>query len=447
MYTKHTVIFLNLIPNIMLTPHLKTALNGELATLEKTIIDSYIQIERWFKLQWQTHTPPFYGSVDIRNGGYKIAPIDTNLFPGGFNNLSDEMIPLAVIAIQSSIDKYCPDAKNLLLIPENHTRNTFYLDNIFRLTHILKQAGLVVRLGSLNSEITKPTPLLTASNHTILIEPLIRHKNGHQERLGLIDFDPCIIVLNNDLSSGVPTILQRLHDQIILPSLELGWATRRKTQHFSMYDQVAKLFAKELKIDDWLINPYFAKVNQLNFDDHSGIDVLQDSVSDILKKIHLKYAEYEINETPFLIVKADAGTYGMGIMQVKSPDDLNHLNRKQRNKMSTIKDGQSVHEVIVQEGIPTIEQINHATAEPVVYMIDRFVIGGFYRINTQRGRDENLNAPGMHFKPLAFETSCNIVDTQCQTNYSNPNNRFYTYGVISRLALLAASMELEHILT
>jgi glutamate--cysteine ligase len=36
-------------------------------------------------------------------------------------------------------------------------------------------------------------------------------------------------------------------------------------------------------------------------------------------------------------------------------------------------------------------------------MIDRYVVGGFYRVNTERGRDENLNAPGMRFKPLAFD--------------------------------------------
>ena len=42
--------------------------------------------------------PAFYGSVDLRNAGYKLAPVDMNLFPGGFNNLSEEMLPAAVQA-------------------------------------------------------------------------------------------------------------------------------------------------------------------------------------------------------------------------------------------------------------------------------------------------------------------------------------------------------------
>jgi glutamate--cysteine ligase len=74
-------------------------------------------------------------------------------------------------------------------------------------------------------------------------------------------------------------------------------------------------------------------------------------------------------------------------------------------------------------------------------MIDHFVIGGFYRVHTSRGKDENLNAPGMHFVPLAFETSCSTPEID-ESPLSTPN-RFYAYGVIARLALLAASIELE----
>ena len=74
-------------------------------------------------------------------------------------------------------------------------------------------------------------------------------------------------------------------------------------------------------------------------------------------------------------------------------------------------------------------------------MIDRFVVGGFYRINTQRGTDENLNAPGMRFEPLAFSTGCSLPDSAQAPDA--PPNRFYAYGVVARLALLAAAVELE----
>jgi len=98
--------------------------------------------------------------------------------------------------------------------------------------------------------------------------------------------------------------------------------------------------------------------------------------------------------------------------------------------------------VMIQEGVPTREDVDGAAAEPVVYMIDRSVVGGFYRVHTERGRDENLNAPGMHFVPLAFAGSCNLPDCRAKAAGSAPN-RFYSYGVVARLALLAASIELE----
>jgi glutamate--cysteine ligase len=142
-----------------------------------------------------------------------------------------------------------------------------------------------------------------------------------------------------------------------------------------------------------------------------------------------------------VVVKADAGTYGMGVMTVKDASELIGLNRKQRNKMSVVKEGLEVHDVIIQEGVHTFETLNGAVAEPVVYMMDHYVVGGFYRVHTQRGRDENLNAPGMHFEPLAFEAPCSLPD--CNQSPDAPPNRFYAYGVVARLALLAASVEIE----
>ena len=115
-----------------MVPHLITALSGPLLELESKVLEATPTIERWFRLEWQEHTPPFYCSVDLRNAGFKLAPVDTNLFPGGFNNLSPQMLPLAVQAAMAAIEKICPEAKNLLLIPERHTRNTFYLQNIAR---------------------------------------------------------------------------------------------------------------------------------------------------------------------------------------------------------------------------------------------------------------------------------------------------------------------------
>ena len=88
-----------------MVPHLSTALNGPINELEQRIIDSMPATERWFRLEWMEHTPPFYSSVDIRNAGFKLSPVDTNLYPGGWNNLSAPMLPLVVQATQAAIEK------------------------------------------------------------------------------------------------------------------------------------------------------------------------------------------------------------------------------------------------------------------------------------------------------------------------------------------------------
>ena len=420
-----------------MVPHLTTALNGPLLELEAKFLAAAPTIERWLRNQWQEHTPPFYGSVDLRNAGFKLAPVDMNLFPGGFNNLNSAFLPLCVQAAMTAIEKICPNARSLLLIPENHTRNLFYLQNVAQLVTILRLTGLEVRLGSLLPEIDQPTTVDLPNGTSLLLEPLVRSGN----RLGLKDFNPCAVLLNNDLTAGIPDVLRNLEEQYVLPPLHAGWAVRRKSNHFAAYDEVADEFAKLVGIDPWQINPYFSVCDSVNFNERQGEDCLAANVDAVLGLMREKYREYGISETPYVVVKADAGTYGMGVMTVKDASEITGLNHKQRNKMSVIKEGMNVSQVIIQEGVHTFERVNDGVAEPVVYMIDRFVVGGFYRVHSGRGIDENLNAPGMHFEPLAFETSCSLPD-QCQ-NPDAPPNRFYAYGVVARLAQLAASLELE----
>jgi glutamate--cysteine ligase len=419
-------------------PHLSTALTGPLQELESRILGSSAEIEHWFRTQWMAHTPPIYSSVDLRNSGFKIAPVDTNLFPGGFNNLNPSFQALCVQAIGNAIERTCPDAKNLLLIPENHTRNTFYLKNVARLVTVLRQAGLNVRIGTLIPTITEPTPIEVPESPPLVLEPLVRIGR----RVGLKDFEPCLVLLNNDLSAGIPDILRNVDDeQFVLPPLHAGWAVRRKTNHFNAYDAVAADFAKLLAIDPWLINPYHERCGQVNFRDRAGEECLASNVSALLERIRAKYLEYGIKEEPYVVVKADAGTYGMGIMIAKSVDDVVDLNRKQRNKMAVVKEGLEVHEVILQEGVHTHERVEAAVGEPVVYMIDRHVVGGFYRVHTERGIDDNLNAPGMQFVPIPFEDCC--IQPDFTAAPGTGANRLYGYGVIARLALVAAAVELE----
>ena len=422
-----------------MVPHLVTALTGPINELEQRVLDSMPAIERWFRLEWMEHTPPFYSSVDIRNAGFKLAPVDTNLYPGGWNNLTPAMLPLAVQAAMAAIEKICPEARNLLIIPENHTQSTFYLSNVAQLQRIFHMAGLNVRVGSIDPDIKKVTTIALPNGDSVKLEPVIRSKR----RLGVKDFDPCTILLNNDLSAGVPGILEDLYEQFLLPPLHAGWATRRKSRHFQSYEEVSKRFGKLIGVDPWLINPMFNKCGEVELSEPSGMECVASNVDALLTKIRRKYKEYGINEKPFVIVKADNSSSGMGIMTVRDIKDLETLQfGGTREADGDLAVAQQLSEVIVQEGVLTNERINEAVAEPVVYMMDRYVVGGFYRVHAGRGIDENLNAPGSRFVPLAFAESTHLPQPGMRPGASAPN-RFYMYGVVGRLAMLAASYELE----
>jgi glutamate--cysteine ligase len=99
-------------------------------------------------------------------------------------------------------------------------------------------------------------------------------------------------------------------------------------------------------------------------------------------------------------------------------------------------------ELIVQEGVLTNERVHNGVAEPVVYMMDRYVVGGFYRVHAERAADENLKLPGASFVPLAFSESAHLPQPGAKPGASAPN-RFYMYGVVGRLAMVAASYEME----
>jgi glutamate--cysteine ligase len=416
-----------------MVPHLVTALTGPINELEQRILDSMPAIERWFRLEWMEHTPPFYCSVDVRNAGFKLAPIDTNLYPAGWNILTPSMLPLAVQAAMASIEKICPEARNLLIVPDHHqAQNTFYLSNLAQLRRIFHMAGLNVRLGTISPDAKKSVTMELPGGESIVLDPVVRNKG----RIGVKDFDPCTILLNNDLRAGAPGILEDLHQQYLLPPLHASWATRRKSTHAKCFEEVSKRFGKLIGVDHWLINPLFDKCAGVDFSTEAGVQELATKVDVLLGKIRKKHKEYGIKEKPFVVVKADNSDPRMGILTLRDAKDLENL----RQAIAT--QGLGVQDVLIQEGVLTSERLNDAVAEPVVYMMDRYVVGGFYRVHAERRVDESLNTPGSSFVPLAFAESTHLPQPGVKPGASAPN-RFYMYGVIGRLAMLGASYELE----
>jgi glutamate--cysteine ligase len=230
-------------------------------------------------------------------------------------------------------------------------------------------------------------------------------------------------------------------EQPIYPTSQLGWSNRLKSSHFDFYDGVTQEFSAHIGLDAWFINPLSEGIDGVDFMQQTGLDELAATVDNVLERVQTRFNQYGISESPFAIVKADNGTYGMSVMSVHKGSQLLELNRKQRTRMSARKGSQKVTRVLVQEGIYSVERINsHAVSEPVIYLIGPFVVGGFYRVHHERAQHESLNTPGMYFEPLSLKTP--KFEDYNEARALIPDNRFYIYGVIARLATLAAAREM-----
>ena len=85
---------------------------------------------------------------------------------------------------------------------------------------------------------------------------------------------------------------------------------------------MAKKFSKLMGMDPWLISPMYTRCGEVNFGgEGSGIECVQTNVDALLNKIRAS-TRNTASTKPFVIVKADNGTYGMGIMTVRDAKQL-----------------------------------------------------------------------------------------------------------------------------
>lgn len=397
--------------------------------LKTLVAERAEEIAGWMDARRMESGAPFYASVDLRHAGYKIAPVDTNLFPAGFNQLSAGARSRASHFAAARLGRCQQKITRLVVIPENHTRNQGYIDNLGALRSILEAAGAEVRIGSLAAAPGAPIELATSAGAPIIQLPLKRERGTLMTEDGFI---PQMVILNNDLTSGFPEILRGV-SQPVAPRPSQGWHRRRKSIYFDAYDKLAREFADSFGLDPWLITSESHKCGRVDFSEKTGLDCVAMGVEKVLHKVRTHYAEYGIADEPYVFVKSDAGTYGMGITTVKSGDEMLEINKKLRNKMNTIKEGVQSTEVVIQEGIPTIDVIDDAPAEPMLYMIDAHAVGGAYRVNKERDALNNLNAAGMQFVGMCDEGESGVAKMK--------SCHFGALGLIAEIAALAAPRE------
>jgi glutamate--cysteine ligase len=250
---------------------------------------------------------------------------------------------------------------------------------------------------------------------------------------------PCVILLNNDLSTGIPEILQNIK-QPIAPETKFGWHNRTKHNHFIQYDKVVDEFCNKFGIEPYLLRTHHDTVDNVDFSDVDSLTELSVKAESLFDRINDSYKKFNIKEEPFVVVKSNTGTYGMGVITIKNHLDILKLNKNQRKKMKSNKGGLKLNSVLLQEGVPTIERWGSEsnTAETVIYLIDGFTVGGFYRTHSKKTHTDSLNSPGMVFAPMSFSIPC---CNKCVVDLSMEQNVLYAYGIVARLAAMASTYE------
>ena len=421
----------------------------------KKLIAEGIRKNRRKIWEWHLHhtrvaPPPLYCSIDLRDSGKKIAPVDSNLYPAGFNNICPEDQRSAPPILRAQLEAIAArlgleNPTRILILPESHTSNLFYIENLYYLSQIVQNAGFEVRIGwydPLPEGVTSPIRLKSQTSKELDAFPI----RIEGDILSAGDFVPDMIILNNDFSGGYPKPLDAVR-QPVLPSHHLGWHSRKKSTHFRHYNQLAAEFAEIIGIDPWLIQIDTEEVSPVNFNEDLGTAQVADAVERILARSQTAYSKHGIDHKPFVFVKNNAGTYGMGIMVVHSADEIRTMNRRAKNKMSMGKNRSHIESVAVQEGIPTTTLVDRLAAEPVIYLFGGELIGGFLRTNTEKGTEENLNSQGMIFRKLCMSDLRALNPdhptdlTEEELAQEEPQLEL-VYGAIARISAMAAGKEL-----
>ena len=233
---------------------------------------------------------PLYSSVDIRDAGFKACVVDTNLFPAGFNNLCEHGLADAALFMKTAVLRRIPQARRVLIIAEEHTRNTWYLENVRILEQIIRNAGFEAKIATFLSiqpgfcQDAKFVEMETATGQSVRIHCFKRILEEFES--GRETYD--LIIMNNDLTAGIPEVLKNSAVPIY-PSIQAGWHARHKSHHFCLTNKLMEEFGNIVGLDPWLFSALYDVADGIDINNDGDRLKLQDQASTLLKKISAKY--------------------------------------------------------------------------------------------------------------------------------------------------------------
>jgi glutamate--cysteine ligase len=362
--------------------------------------DKKVIISDWAEKKRNDKDWPIYHSFDLRISANKVCHVDSNLFPAGFNNVSDVSADLAKKYFENRLLK----SNKILLIVENLSRNISYMKNIAKLCSILSDNNREIKIGLIDID---KNQLIKIGNDEFWFYKVYNDNGDVIIKNDIGNWRPELIVLNDDLTIGIPEELKIINKKI-MPDPNDGWHTRRKSDHFRKYNELVIELSEIIDFDPYLISARFEVVNGVNFRDKIGFVSLYDSAVNLFNRVISDNEIRGIDEPLYAFLKSNRGTFGMGIMEIKDPAEILTINKKKRHSMGLIKYGISNSEIFIQEGIKTIQDFEGKSAETVVYSVDSQIIGAMHRYNDEKDCYDNLNSKGMRFSQIVPMTGSEL---------------------------------------
>ena len=110
--------------------------------IHEAIIENNSNLKNWYSKKREELPIPVYTSVDVRDSGPKVASVDANIYPAGFNNICDTDRENAPPVIEKYLKGvYGDKPKKIILVTEEHTNNAYYWQNVFSLKSMIESAG------------------------------------------------------------------------------------------------------------------------------------------------------------------------------------------------------------------------------------------------------------------------------------------------------------------
>jgi glutamate--cysteine ligase len=397
--------------------------------LHQTILKNMDSLCEWFEKSSSDLQLPFYSSYDIRDSSFKVTNVDANIYPAGFNNICPTDKEQAPELVNKYFKQHYPNAKKILLLTEDHLKNMYYWENVNAIHELLTTSGFEVRVGMPGLLDQEEIILETYLGNKVKAHR-VANENG---QLKSKDFIPDVVISNNDFSKTYDN-WQDLSQVNMTPPMELGWYQRQKSVYFECYNQVAAEFANILNMDAWFFQVRTELFQEFDVSSETSRMQLAERTDAMLTQLKQDYQSRHISEDPYLFIKNNSGTYGLGVIRVASGEDVLKWSYDSRKKMKAQKGGGRFDEVIIQEGVPTVMKSGAATAEPTIYMIGDSLAGGFLRTHEQKDEKDSLNSPGAVYKKLC------LSDLKIKAEGCPLEN---VYGWVGKMGLLAIGRETQ----